>query len=274
MTFDIETYLCRIGLGGFRPQPTAEGLSALQFAQMTSIAFENIDVLSGEVPKLDDQSVWEKLVARRRGGYCLELNHLFGQALENLGFAIRPVLGRVRMGAPAGGPRAHHAFVVTIDGAEWLADTGFGGPAPVRPVRLGKEAEQMIGGERFRIRNDARSGEEVLERLNGRDWFSLYGFDRVEVTPPDYEACNFVCARWEKSPFPTHLMMTIASDEGRVSLFNTQARKIGRNGEDIWTIGSGTELQRVWNEHFGLECGRELADAIFARIADPETRAA
>ena len=66
------------------------------------------------------------------------------------------------MGAKVGGPRTHHAFVVTIDGTEWLADTGFGGPAPTLPVNLDTTEIQDIRGELFRISKDDASGEHVL----------------------------------------------------------------------------------------------------------------
>ncbi|WP_456679164.1 hypothetical protein [Bradyrhizobium sp. LM6.9] len=37
---------------------------------------------------------------------------MFGLALEALDFTVRPILCRVRMGAPEGGPRTHHALIV------------------------------------------------------------------------------------------------------------------------------------------------------------------
>lgn len=90
--------------------------------------------LLGAVPDLSDAAVWEKLIEARRGGYCFELNKLFGHALVALGFDVQPILCRVRMGAPAGGPRTHRAFIVSIGGVDWLADAGFGGPGPAEPL--------------------------------------------------------------------------------------------------------------------------------------------
>lgn len=275
MTFDRDLYLGRIGLAGADIAPTAGGLKQLQRAQMGAIAFENIDVLLGGVPDLDPAAVWSKTVLSARGGYCLELNQLFGLALDAFGFRAVPVLGRVRMGAAAGGPRAHHAFVVTIDGGEWLADTGFGGPGPLGPVSLSTDESQDIGGEVFRVLSDSATGEQVLERKNGEEWFALYGFDRVPVAAPDYHAANFVCARWEMSPFPNHLMMTIASRQGRVSLFNRDAKHVRDGQLDQWTISSRAELQAMFADLFRLRIDASTVASVWAKIeAASEAKAA
>lgn len=274
MTFEIEKYLERTGLSGRKIPVTPEGLAMLQLAQASAIAFENMDPLTGLVPDLAPAALWQKLVVNRRGGYCLELNALFGQALDALGFAARPVLGRVRMGAPTGGPRSHHAFVVSFADGDYLADTGFGGPAPAMPVRLGDSAPQVIRGETFRMRADAATGEDVLERRNGDDWFALYGFDSVEVEAPDYEAANFICARWDKAPFPFHLMMTIVTEDGRNNLFNREVKQIRGSGIETMELGSLTEFETAMMELFRLPPDRALYQRVWEKLSQKDALAA
>jgi N-hydroxyarylamine O-acetyltransferase len=180
MTFDLSRYLDRIGLRAV--PPGLAGLAALQAAQIRAIPFEAIDPLLGIVPDLTPDAIWTKLVLNRRGGYCLEQNALLAAALDALGYASQPVLGRIRLGAPEGGPRAHHALIVRLPEGEHLVDAGFGGPGPAGPVRLGDEAEQIIAGGRFRVTHDEGHGETVLETLTPDGWHSLYGFDRATVT--------------------------------------------------------------------------------------------
>ncbi|NGO63319.1 arylamine N-acetyltransferase [Rhizobium daejeonense] len=271
MTFDVQAYLERIGVAELsgvqgQPMPSLAALQMLQSAQMRAIAFENIDVFLGRVPDLDEAVVWNRMVDGRRGGYCLELNRLFGGALQAFGFDAAPVLGRVRMGAPVGGPRAHHAFVVSIEGVEWLADTGFGGPGPVGPVNLSDEEPQLIAGETFRTMRDHATGELVLQRLNGEDWFALYGFDRVPVTEADFIAANVVCSRWEQSPFPRHLMMTVANAAGRASMFNRSVKLVRAGEVRGWEITSLTELQSVLGDLFGLQVEAPIAAAVWRKL--------
>lgn len=272
MTFDRTMYLRRIGLGdrqgsGGERTPSANTLRRLQVAQMHSIPFENIDVFLGAVPDLDETAIWQKLVCTQRGGYCLELNALFGLALISFGFDVEPILGRVRMGAETGGPRAHHAFLVTVDGREWLADTGFGGPGPVGPVSLASDLPQVIGGETFRIRHDPSTGEDVLQRLNGEDWFSLYGFDRTPTAPVDFVGANLICSRWEKSPFPSHLMMTVPTAQGRLSLFDRTARESRAEGVLTTELSSDGDLRSLLAEGFSLDLPLPLIDAVWRKLA-------
>lgn len=259
MDFDLSAYLARIG---HRPAPpSAAGLAALQAAQLRAIPFENTEPFLGRVPDLSHGALRQKIVAAGRGGYCLELNRLFGGALAALGYAARPILGRVRMGAAAGGPRAHLAHVVTLAGRDWLADTGFGGPGPEHPLRLDTAGAQDDRLGRFRLRPDAATGETVLERATPDGWFALYGFDAVPVTAPDIEAANVVCSRWALSPFPHHLMLNRVTADGRVSLFDRQVS----DGEGQRALAGVDDLARVLATRFALPA--DTAPALWARLA-------
>jgi len=52
------------------PATDAGGLAALHNAQFFTFPFENFDVLAGNGVNLDPDAVFDKLVRRRRGGYC------------------------------------------------------------------------------------------------------------------------------------------------------------------------------------------------------------
>uniref|UniRef100_UPI0025F78BB1 arylamine N-acetyltransferase family protein n=1 Tax=uncultured Phenylobacterium sp. TaxID=349273 RepID=UPI0025F78BB1 len=118
--FDADAYLKRIGLTA-PPEPTVEGLNALQRAQVLAIPFENFDIMLGRGISLEPDAVFDKLVRRRRGGYCFEINGLLLTALQAFGFEARALLGRVHlMGQTTG--RSHQISLVTIDGTHWIAD--------------------------------------------------------------------------------------------------------------------------------------------------------
>ena len=261
MTFDISRYLDRIG--HHRAVPSPDALRALQAAQLAAIPFENTEPLLGVVPDLQDDAVWRKLVIQRRGGYCLELNALFGKALMALGYDAEPVLGRVRMGAPIGGVRAHLAHIVSFGDRRFLADVGFGGPAPEAPLQIGTSAPQMDRLGSFRLREDAATGETVLERETPSGWFALYGFDRVPVTEADRQGANFFCAAYPDSPFPNHLMLNRVTLNGRVSMFDLQLTE----ADSVRTIASAAELGQVLSDRFDLD-GVTLAPRLWRRLRD------
>ncbi len=76
---------------------------------------------------IDPAAAYAKLVERRRGGWCYEMNGVLGWALGEIGFdvmrmaggAMRAVRGDIAIGN-------HLALKVIIEGQPWIADVGFG----------------------------------------------------------------------------------------------------------------------------------------------------
>ncbi len=90
----LDSYLMRVGYTGPR-KPDLAVLAELAFAHATSIPFENLDVLAAVPISLELGQIVDKLVLRRRGGYCFEQNALLGAALATLGFNVRCLSARV-----------------------------------------------------------------------------------------------------------------------------------------------------------------------------------
>ncbi|MAS04927.1 MAG: arylamine N-acetyltransferase [Ahrensia sp.] len=261
---DLDRYYRRIGID--KPSPDAAGLRRLQSGQMNAVTFENIDPLLGIVPDVSLEGIFDKVVGRGRGGYCFELNTLFGAALKETGFEASRVMARVRNGAPQGANRSHLAWIVTVGGEEWLADTGFGGSGTSIPLPIASREVQQAPTGRYRFTEDTTAGELVLERETPDGWYSLFGFDRVPVRDADIEAANFVTARWEKAPFPSNLMLSRHTGEGRISLLNTALRIESAGGVTKRTIASPEEMQAVLAGDFALPVDASLAAEIWRRL--------
>ena len=132
---DVDAYLDRIGDTGDRT-PTPEVLERLHFHHVTRIPFENLDIHLGRPIRLDLASLQSKLVWSRRGGYCFEQNTLFAAVLEELGFHVTRLSGRVRLRTQRATPRTHMFLNVTLKQTTWLADVGFGGEGLFRPIPM------------------------------------------------------------------------------------------------------------------------------------------
>ena len=78
---NISEYLARINYSK-SAQPDSKTLHALQLAHMQNIPFENLDIGLGRKINLDLESLWEKIVINKRGGFCYELNGLFACLLQ------------------------------------------------------------------------------------------------------------------------------------------------------------------------------------------------
>ena len=84
---NVDAYLERIGYAG-PLEPSVDTLAALQRAHMLTVPFENLDIGRGRRLVLDREPIFDKIVNRRRGGWCFELNQLFAGLLGELGFAV------------------------------------------------------------------------------------------------------------------------------------------------------------------------------------------
>lgn len=132
----LAEYLARIGLSAtVRDHPLdARLLATVLTAQLATIPFENLDIHRGIGVELDPAVLEDKLVRRRRGGICYELNGLLARALRTLGFRAYLTGAAVLTDGVPGPPLGHAAITVDLDGRPWLADAGFGGDALLCPL--------------------------------------------------------------------------------------------------------------------------------------------
>lgn len=234
---ELDAYLARIGLG-LPPPADADGLATVQRAHRLSIPFENLDVRLGRGVSLDPDHVFEKLVHKRRGGYCFEQNQLFLRALTAIGFDTRPLLARVWLMATGVPPRTHTLNLVRIAGEDWIADAGFGGSYSP-PMRLfdGSEANSPDGSQ-FRLSLTDDHGW-LLERrgdphtTDGRtthdDWQAQYSFTLDNVAPADLEMSNHWTSSRPDTRFTTLSTVSICLPSGFASLTDTHYTR--RNGD-------------------------------------------
>ncbi|MGH2914977.1 MAG: arylamine N-acetyltransferase [Solirubrobacteraceae bacterium] len=135
-SFRLRAYLERIGLTG-GPSPS---LAQLHRAHVTAIPFENLDPYCGLPVSLEPDALYDKLVARRRGGYCFEQNLLFAAALIRKGDAQAELMLRTIAAA------AHPPFVLidprAPDSDRWQPVSGTVGEVVARavePIKAGEE---------------------------------------------------------------------------------------------------------------------------------------
>lgn len=128
----IREYLNRIDYHG-STEPRLATLLALQRQHVYQVPFENLDVLRQLPPNLDRDYLFDKIVLRRRGGVCYELNTSFYNLLAALGFSVCQISGRSNLNSPLTG----HVFtLVRLPEGDYTADVGYGDNA-VPPLRIG-----------------------------------------------------------------------------------------------------------------------------------------
>ncbi|MFI5716717.1 arylamine N-acetyltransferase [Nocardia sp. NPDC051750] len=202
---DLDLYLERIGYTGPRT-PTLAALRALVAAHTTAIPFENLEAVLGRPVPLDLETLQDKLLRNRRGGYCYEHVTLLAAALERFGFGITGLAGRVTMGSGGLRPATHALLRVTAgdDDRVWLVDVGFGA-GPLEPYALvDSPGEFTLGEWRFRLEREVGELETeqwVLHQFAGQGWVDRYTFTLAPQYRVDYGVGNHFVATSPRSPF-------------------------------------------------------------------------
>jgi N-hydroxyarylamine O-acetyltransferase len=258
--FPLSLYLQRIALSN-PPAPDEDGLKQIHAAQAYSLPFENLDIHLGRSISLEPGNLVAKLLERKRGGYCFELNELLRMALRKIGFTVRPVLARVLFNRPAPGPLTHEVLIVTISGRDWLADTGFGGPGLRLPLEMisGRVHEQL--GDRF-ILNHGADSNWVLQKFIRDKFVNLYIFRDLPALDVDLEMSNHFTSTWPSSIFRIHRMCALSKSWGRITLTDMEL-SIYRDGLITGkTLLPGSEYMEALAEHFGLHVDADYRDFI------------
>ena len=206
---DVAAYLGRLGveLGGRGP----DQLRALHAAQLYAVPFENLSVHNGEGVSLDSAALFDKIVTRRRGGFCYELNGLFAELLETLGYPVARCAARVWTGDGFTGPLDHLALIVETP-QPWLVDVGFGAHA-LYPLPLRFDVDQPDPGGVFRLVETLPGFVDVF-----KDGTCEYRLDRTPRPLSDFEMGAWWHSTSPNSHFGRGLLCTLPNRRGRTTI--------------------------------------------------------
>jgi len=250
----VEAYLERIGVS--RPEVLdVAALGVLHRAHLLAVPFENLSLHLAEPVSLDPDDLIDKIVTRRRGGFCYELNGTFALLLGALGAEVRLAGAAVFMGNGGNGlgpPFDHLALIVRpADGSgQRLVDVGFGDHS-VYPLDLASRQEQADPAGRFQL-IDSKDGDlDVL-----RDGKPQYRLELKERSLSDFGP---TCWYQQTSPASHFTRSTICSrltDDGRISLSGrTLIRTVdgSRTEEELTTDDA---VLAAYRDHFGVVLDR------------------
>lgn len=242
--FSLPDYLNRIGYSG-DVSPNHVTLTALMSHQLQSVPFENTTVQAGKIPSLLPEDIYTKIVTDSRGGYCYEVNGLFAMALTAVGFEWY-FAGARPMFYPTRRPKTHMVVIVTIEGKNYLCDTGFGGYGLREPMRIAHEEHADQNGDRFLL--ELRDGEYVLTSLVNDEWTPQYGFALTPQEWIEFSLSNYFNATHPDTIFTQKKLAVMQTATGRKILMDNSL-KIIDNG--IITL-TDVDYDSAAREHFGL----------------------
>lgn len=247
---DIKAYLQRINHHGSLI-PAAQTLRQLQVAHLLAVPFENLSIHSGQPIILEDDALFTKIVERRRGGFCYELNGLFAALLRALGFQVTMLSAGVAKANGGFGPDFDHmALMVSLE-QRWLVDVGFGDSFR-EPLLLDETGEQVQDGCAYRITRDGTC-LILMRRGDGGEWEAQYRFTLQPHQYADFEEMCHYHRTSTESHFTQQRICTLATREGRVTLSGMRLITTVKGGERQERIlRNEEEYTAVLRERFGI----------------------
>lgn len=248
-----DAYLERLGMQ--RPEKlTKEYLDELVMAHQCCIPFENLDIYDLHKPvSIVPKDLFDKIVTRKRGGYCFELNGLFVLLLQALGYDAYSCPCRVlREITATPNPVRHRGTIIRLDGKYLFCDVGFGGPMPPATVVLEDGVRQVIDGETYWVERNSEFWWTLKRLTKGKLEIGMGGAlpdDEVREAPvlmlsqAQWEAVDFIlpneyCSLGPNASFARERLVNVKRRDGHISL----------RGNVLTTVKNGVRERREVTE--------------------------
>ncbi|MBI2707449.1 MAG: GNAT family N-acetyltransferase [Proteobacteria bacterium] len=227
-----------------------ETLKKFHAAHVFAIPFENLDIHLHVPIVLEEQHLFDKLITRKRGGYCYELNGLFYYLLQSLGFKTH--LCRARLIDEDGEllPDSSHMInLVTLD-QRWIADVGWGNGL-IYPLCLDTEAEQIQYGQAYKCSKNAEGFDVWQKREHGK-WEKLHSLTLHKQEMADFQGRNLYHQTTPSSPFAKERICTKPMEEGYLILKGNRFSYDTPQGQNIEILERDEDYRQILKDRFGL----------------------
>ncbi len=247
-----ESYLRRIGIEETGIVPDLKNLKFLQRQHLLNVPFENLDIHWKRPIVLDGDAFYDKIIGEKRGGLCYELNGLFYELLNEIGFQSKIISAKVSKGNGDFGAEYDHLAIITqIKDKEYVVDVGFGGFI-AEPLEFVLDVEQNDGNGVFLIRKFDEKYFEIVKK-DGDVWQSEYIFTTLQRRLSEFaEMCQYHQTSSE-SHFTRSKVCSLMTLSGRKTLTDKKfiQTKNGQKSEIV--IDSEENFQKILAREFRIK---------------------
>jgi N-hydroxyarylamine O-acetyltransferase len=246
---DVKAYLERIQYQGVL-LPTFESLQGLQLSHLLSVPFENLSIHANEPILLQEEALFDKIVLRRRGGFCYELNGLFAALLRLLGFNVTMLSAGVAKAAGGFGPEFDHMTLMVSLEDRWLVDVGFGDTFR-QPLLIDRRDAQLQGERSYQI-DDGGNYLLLQESQDDSGWKPQYRFTLQSHELVDFaEMCHYHQTSSESS-FTQRRICSLARPDGRVTLSDMRLIETKGSERREQVLSDEEEVAAILVREFGI----------------------
>ncbi|MCG7563721.1 MULTISPECIES: arylamine N-acetyltransferase [Pseudoalteromonas] len=239
-------------------------LREIQEKHLEMYSFSSISALGAEIISLQEEALLDRLVLRKKGGYCFEQNKLAYLALEHLGYEVQPLLAKVLLNGNEDNARTHRVTLVKIGDDSYLFDVGFGSKSPKEPLCISQSGTIEVGNYHYKI---TRTASDVRIELLQPEQVSLYSVSLVPVTEKDFDVVHFYSHQHPESNFVNNLVLSRVTGGQRFTLRNLLYRELHEVSQfsTVIEVTSAQQLLSLIRQKFLLNVCTSEAERLFAR---------
>jgi N-hydroxyarylamine O-acetyltransferase len=247
---NIAKYLQRITFDG-KIKADDQTLFDVHERHVFHVPFENIDIHYKQIFDLELESLYKKVVANGRGGFCYELNFIFNSLLNKLGFASKIISSRIFDASGNLGPEYDHMSIYVKTKKEYLVDVGYG-DLFVRPIEI-RNGIQHDGRNFFKI--EKSTNEDFLLSMSGdaSHFEKKYIFKTRETVIDSFKE---ICYDKQTNPSSYFVKNTICTKpvlNGRITLFNNKLIEKGVTGKKETAINDDNDFRDHLKQKFNIK---------------------
>ncbi|NXO79260.1 ARY2 protein, partial [Sitta europaea] len=287
---DIKEYFARISYQGSPNKPDLATMSDILQHHIQAVPFENLSIHCGERIELNLEATYNKIVRKKRGGWCMENNYLLSWVLKTLGYDITLLGGNVyfpELNAYAAEIN-HLLLQVKLDGKSYIVDGGFGLAYQMwQPMELisGTDQPQTPGVFRFQEESGTWYFEKVKRKqlvLNpststsqnaeNEDCRRIYLFTLQPRVIEEFRGCNAHLQTDPDSVCVTKSICSLQTSDGIRALVGWKLTEMKYNYKDNMDlveirILADEEIEKTLKEKFNITLDKKFVPVNTSRIS-------
>lgn len=150
---------------------------------------KDLDIHLKKPLQIDVDCLEEKIIIRKRGGFCYELNFLFYNLLKELGFECHIISARMYEKRDILGEEFDHLAILVKLEEDWLVNVGYGNLF-TEPMKIPSKIDSYVYKDRdaiYKIEKPQESESYVLsESRRGYKFKKVYQFDTIPQKIEDF----------------------------------------------------------------------------------------
>ncbi|NXC02972.1 ARY2 protein, partial [Orthonyx spaldingii] len=287
---DIKEYFARISYRDCHKKLDLATMSDIFQHHIQAVPFENLSIHCGESIELDLEATYNKIVRKKRGGWCMENNYLLSWVLKTLGYDVTLLGAKVYIAELDAYPDEidHLLLQVELDGKSYIVDGGFGMAYQLwQPMELisGTDQPQTPGVFRFQ----EESGIWYLEKVKRKQWVlnqststsqtvenevcrRVYLFTLQPRDIEEFRGCNAHLQTAPDSLFVTKSICSLQTADGIRALVGWKLTEIKYNYKDNMDlveirILADEEIEKTLKEKFNVTLDKKLVPVNTSRLS-------